>query len=135
MNMNFQTEWTKHFYANRSVMPRTHDQEYDCLVECTFIDIGTCQFFALKDYICYLGRYDYDNGTVLGNIDVKQISIIQRKFLVHLNVFTVILSTTYWNHVSKVSLTKSNSSVTVITQFLCSKIHSLIDFRLSAFVH
>lgn len=77
-NINLKNDWKKHIYANLSKLSASV-QESDCLAECAFIEIRTCQFFVLKDFICYLGRYDYYNGTALDNVDVQQISIIQRK--------------------------------------------------------
>ena len=76
LEMEMKPEMKIHFYGSSQFTIPV--KESDCLEECYFNE--TCQFFTFKDSICYLGMYNYTNGTILDNSEVNQLFIIQCKF-------------------------------------------------------
>ena len=69
--------WRNHFYGKRILKSPT--DEYDCMVECLFIESEFCQFYINKNQTCYLGNLTSRSGTVLANVTVNTELIVFNK--------------------------------------------------------
>ena len=69
--------WKNHFYEKRIL--QSPIDEYDCMVECLFIEKGFCQFFINKNQTCYLGNLTSRSGTVLANVTLNTEHIVFNK--------------------------------------------------------
>jgi hypothetical protein len=69
--------WKNHFYEKR--IRQSPTDEYDCMVECLFIESGFCQFYINKNQTCYLGNLTSKSGIVLANVTFNTELIVFNK--------------------------------------------------------
>jgi len=88
--LNFDIKWKIYFYASQSIKSVPAKQS-DCFAECYYIRTDSCQFFTLIDSTCYLGMFNFTNGTMM---EIKQLSVVLSKFPDNTTIVVLILIST-----------------------------------------
>ena len=61
-------KWKAYFYKKQSLKSPIDD--YDCFVNCFYMELLACHLYTLKDQICYLGNFNQLTGDVMDNVDM-----------------------------------------------------------------
>ncbi len=61
-------KWKVYFYKKQSLKSPIDD--YDCFVNCLYMEDGICHFYTLKDQICYFGNFNQLTGDAAVKVDL-----------------------------------------------------------------
>jgi hypothetical protein len=61
-------KWKVYFYKKQVL--KTPIDDYDCSVNCFYMEEGICHFYTFKDQVCYFGNFNQLTGDVAVNVDL-----------------------------------------------------------------
>jgi hypothetical protein len=71
--------WDKNIYFSRFILGPA--QVLDCMNECVNVQPSVCQMFAFENGICYLGRSDITNGSVVNKPSNATVYSVTSKYI------------------------------------------------------